>query len=391
MTTLLPMQNSLSNNLSDDLQATSLQNPALNLASNDKKTDPCDVQLHLPLDNLDLKTTKNHDNFPSKSPNKTSAFLEPPTPTLLVAMKNSSETFEFDGTSRYSEDTPKEFVFQDRLSKIKSAWDDHNNSGNQDSFLSADGALLARASSFKVSSSQLGKRNYMALESPRSDDRNTNENRILGNIVDGNNSCEGKQFRSIYRFGEKSQIEELKSETEGSPGRRPHGHIALNIQGNQHIALESLEEETQRESTRTQGNNSIMTSGNIQQQQQQASAPAQRTGSRTGSLVGPGVEEVLPEIESKLYLKRSVLNFTTGATLSIISFLVIFEKIDSQWLFAVIYGYLVLNLIQNLQRIRTEGRDAWRVLEDKFAVGDNLKWAVYIAGIHLHTLGWAFF
>jgi len=398
-----PMTNTLTASYQKD------NSPSLRVSHHKGSLDHSEINLQLPIDDSDIKTVDNLYSSYSRSPQKRSPHLGPT--GLMITMKNSSETFEFDTTSRgFSEQTPKDSPFHSHLSRMKASWDsradDHNVSLNQDSFMSSDGILLHRGPSSKFSSFaadkstlQLGKINYVALEESPT---NQQHEEIVLNSDRETNINGRRKSKSVHKFGEKIQgvkIEELKAEDNNSPQRRPHrAHLALNIP-------ERLEEESQQ-TTGTQENN--LSIGNVPQQtapqnlaiqfpstqqQNNANTPVVvRSDSRNGSLVvGQGLEEVLPEIESKLYLKKSMLYFATATILSIVSFFILFEKISCQWVFAVIYGYLALDMLQNYQRIKTEGREDWRVREDRFAVFDTIKWAVYVAGVHLQMLGWVRF
>ena len=98
--------------------------------------------------------------------------------------------------------------------------------------------------------------------------------------------------------------------------------------------------------------------------------------------------EVLPEIESKLYLKRCISTFLAGSAVSACLFLAIEQdqRIFIQGAFFVIYLYLLYRMVENKERCGLIDRESWRRKEDILDIADVFVKILFVMSIHLKVL-----
>ncbi len=100
--------------------------------------------------------------------------------------------------------------------------------------------------------------------------------------------------------------------------------------------------------------------------------------------------EVLPEIESKLYLKRCISTFLAGSAVSACLLLAteqeMYKKACVQGAFVTLYLYFLYRMVENKKRFGMADREGWRRREDILDVSDVFVKILFVISIHLKVL-----
>jgi len=123
--------------------------------------------------------------------------------------------------------------------------------------------------------------------------------------------------------------------------------------------------------------------GNDNQAVQDASSP-RNIQSNNGRGGGRGImNNTMPEIEAKLFLKRNVGLFITGVFLSMILLAMIYGYLPFEGLFIIGYLYLLYSLFESSKRVKNSQREDWRKREDQLELIETIIAIVFLVSVNL--------